>query len=169
MRQSITPLGDSTNMSRAGIHGVQHQVQTQTVFMGQGVHPGQAQSMANTRKEENVLFNNSLNTFYLHLYGVMEQSDNDRGNLMPPHYGLFPDQLQGIFYLYHPTNMIIHNTAFVTSSGWNEKSIDWTTIDLCLASPTLPQICVMLLQLYDRSVSCSSNSMTDLCLAPPTL
>ena len=87
----------------------------------QHVHPGQAQSMANTRKEENVLFNKSLNTFYLHLYGIMEQSDNERGNLMPPHYGLFPDQQQGIFYLYHPTNRIVHTTAFVTSTGWNEK------------------------------------------------
>ena len=41
------------------------------------------------RKEEgNVLFNNTLNTFYLRLYGVRhmvkDHSDSKRGNPLPP-------------------------------------------------------------------------------------
>ena len=39
--------------------------------------------------EENVLFNDALNTFYLWLYGirhmVKDHSDSERGNLLPPH------------------------------------------------------------------------------------
>ena len=41
------------------------------------------------RKEGNVLFNNTLNTFYLRLYGVGHMvkghSDSERGNLLPQH------------------------------------------------------------------------------------
>ena len=41
------------------------------------------------RKEGNVLFNNTLNTFYLQLYGVKhmvkDHSDSERGNLLLPH------------------------------------------------------------------------------------
>ena len=40
-------------------------------------------------KEGNVLFKDALNTFYLRLYGVghmvEDQSDSERGNLLPPH------------------------------------------------------------------------------------
>ena len=46
------------------------------------------------RKEGNVLFNDTLNTFYLLLYGVShmvkDDSDSERGNLLPPHGLLFP-------------------------------------------------------------------------------
>ena len=46
------------------------------------------------RKEGNVLFNDALNSFYLRLYGIThmveDQSDSDRGNLLPPHRLLFP-------------------------------------------------------------------------------
>ena len=46
------------------------------------------------RKEGNVLFNDALNTFYLQLYGVRhmvkDHSDSERGNLLLPHYLLFP-------------------------------------------------------------------------------
>ena len=39
-------------------------------------------------KEENVLFNDELNTFYLRLYGVRhmvnDHSNNERGNPLPP-------------------------------------------------------------------------------------
>ena len=45
------------------------------------------------RKEENVLFNDALNTFYLRLYGVRhmvkDHSDSERGNHRPPHGLLF--------------------------------------------------------------------------------
>ena len=46
------------------------------------------------RKEGNVLFNDALNTFYLRLYGVRhmvkDNSNNERGNPLPPHGLLFP-------------------------------------------------------------------------------
>ena len=46
------------------------------------VHPQQ-------RKEGNVLFNNTLNTFYIQLYSVRhkvkDHSDSKRGNQLPPH------------------------------------------------------------------------------------
>ena len=44
-------------------------------------------------KEGNVLFNDTLNTFYLRLYGVKhmvkDHSDSLRGNPLPPHRLLF--------------------------------------------------------------------------------
>ena len=47
------------------------------------------------RKEgRKCLFNNTLNTFYLRLYGVRhmvtDHSDSERGNPLPPHGLLFP-------------------------------------------------------------------------------
>ena len=46
------------------------------------------------RKEGIVLFNDTLNTFYLQLYGVghmvKDHSDRDRGNPLLPHRLLFP-------------------------------------------------------------------------------
>ena len=46
------------------------------------------------RNEENVLFNDTLNAFYLWLYGVGHMvnyySDSERGNLLLPHGLLFP-------------------------------------------------------------------------------
>ena len=54
----------------------------------------------------NVLFNDTLNTFYLRLYGVRhmvkEHSDSERGNPLPPN-GL-------LFYMDHPTDRIIHTS-----------------------------------------------------------
>ena len=45
------------------------------------------------RKKGNVLFNDTLNTFYLRLYGfghmVKDHSDSERGNPLPPHRLLF--------------------------------------------------------------------------------
>ena len=44
-------------------------------------------------KEGNVLFNETLKTYYLRLYGirymVKDHSDSERGNLLPPHGLLF--------------------------------------------------------------------------------
>ena len=44
-------------------------------------------------RERNVLFNDTLNTFYLRLYGVRhmveDHSDSERGNPLPPHGLLF--------------------------------------------------------------------------------
>ena len=71
------------------------------------------------RKEGNVLFNDTLNTFYLRLYGirhmVKDHSDCERGNPLLPHGLLFPISSKGsfIFYMHHPIDRIAHTTAFV--------------------------------------------------------
>ena len=58
------------------------------------------------RKEGNVLFNDTLNTFYLWLYGVRhmvkDHSDSERGNLLPPHRLLFPISSKGSFIITIP-------------------------------------------------------------------
>ena len=52
-------------------------------------------------RERNVLFNDALNTFYLRLYGVrhmvMDHSDSEKGNQLPPHRLLFPINSKGSF------------------------------------------------------------------------
>ena len=51
------------------------------------------------RKEGNVLFNDTLNRFYLRLYGVRhmvkDHSDSERGNPLQPHRLLFPNSRSG--------------------------------------------------------------------------
>ena len=58
------------------------------------------------REEGNVLFNETLNTFNLRLYGVRQMAkdhtDSERGNPLPPHGLLFP------------TDSVTHTTTFVT-------------------------------------------------------
>ena len=53
------------------------------------------------RKEGNVLFNDALNTFYLRLYGVghmvKDHFDSEKGNPLPPHRLLFPNSSKGYF------------------------------------------------------------------------
>ena len=53
------------------------------------------------RKEENVLSNNALNTFYLRLYGIRhmvnDHSDSERGNPLLPDGLLFPISSKGSF------------------------------------------------------------------------
>ena len=53
------------------------------------------------RKEGNVLFNDTLNTFYLRLYDVRhmvkDHSDSEKGNPLPPHRLLFPINSKGCF------------------------------------------------------------------------
>ena len=53
------------------------------------------------RKNGNVLFNETLNIFYLRLYGVehmvKDQSHSERGNTLPPHGLLFPISSKGSF------------------------------------------------------------------------
>ena len=74
-----------------------------------------AQNMG--RKEGNVLFNDTLNTFYLRLYGighmVKDHSYSERGNMLPPHGLLFPINSKGSFICIIP-DMIAYTTAFVT-------------------------------------------------------
>ena len=58
------------------------------------------------RKEGNVLFNDTLNTFYLQLYGirhmVKDHSDNERGNPLLPYGLLFPISSKGSFIRINP-------------------------------------------------------------------
>ena len=75
------------------------------------------------RKEGNVLFNDTLNTFYLRLYGVRhkvnDHSDSERGNPLPPQGLLFPISSNGSFICTIP------ETAFVTPvvEHWLEREI----------------------------------------------
>ena len=65
-----------------------------------------------------VLFNNTLNTFYLRLYGirhmVKDHSDSKRGNPLPPHGLLFPISSKGPFICiipqtgYHIPQPLLH-------------------------------------------------------------
>ena len=78
------------------------------------------------RKEGNVLFNDTLNTFYLWLYGVRHMvknhSDSERENPLPPHRLLFPISSNGSFIC---TDRITHTTTFVTPvmEPWLEREI----------------------------------------------
>ena len=65
-------------------------------------HPPHTLSLCHqVLKEGNVLFNDTLNTFYLRLYGVghmvKDHSDSERGNPLPPHGLLFPISNKGSF------------------------------------------------------------------------
>ena len=57
-------------------------------------------------RERNVLFNDTLNTFYLRLYGVIhiakDHSDSEKGNPLPPHRLLFP--INSTVLLYAPSH-----------------------------------------------------------------
>ena len=45
---------------------------------------------------------------------VKDHSDSERENPLPPHRLLFSINNNGLFYMHHPTDRIIHTTAFVT-------------------------------------------------------
>ena len=80
------------------------------------------------RKEGNVLFNDALNTFYLRLYCVKhmvkDNSDSEKGNLLPPHRLFFPINSKGSFICtipqtgLHIPRPLLHQSW---STGWNEK------------------------------------------------
>ena len=80
------------------------------------------------KKEENVLFNDTLNTFYLWLYGiglmVKDHSDSEIGNLLLPHGLLFPISSKGSFICTMP-DRIAHTTAFVKPvvEHWLEREL----------------------------------------------
>ena len=80
------------------------------------------------RKEENILFNDALNIFYLRLYGVRhmfkDHSDSEKENPLLPHRLLFPINSKGSFICtipqtgYHiPQPLLLESW----STGWNEK------------------------------------------------
>ena len=86
------------------------------------------------RKEGNVLFNDTLNTFYLQLYGVThmvkDHSDSERGNPLPPHGLLFPISSKGSFICtipqtgQHIPQRLLHLSW---STVWNEKQPNGST------------------------------------------
>ena len=57
-------------------------------------------------RKEMFLFNDTLNTFYLWLYGVRhmvkDNSDSEKGNLLPPHRLLFLISSKGSFICTNP-------------------------------------------------------------------
>ena len=72
------------------------------------------------KKEGNILFNDTLNTFYLRLYGVghMVKDHSDSVKKKPAAAttcATLSDQQQGFFYMHHTTDTLAHTTAFVTS------------------------------------------------------
>ena len=83
--------------------------------------------LKNIRERENIfLFNDTLNTFYLRLYGVRhmvkDHSDSEKGNPLPPHRLLLSINSKGSFIC---TIRITHTTAFVTPvvEHWLEREI----------------------------------------------
>ena len=81
------------------------------------------------RKEGNVLFIDALNTFYLRLYGVehmtKDYSDSEIGNLLPPlHELLFLISSKGSFICTIPQTGQHTSQPLLHqswSTGWNEK------------------------------------------------
>ena len=81
-------------------------------------------------EEGNVLFNDTLNTFYLQLYGVRhmvkDHTDNERGNQLLPHRLLFPISSKGSFICIIPYNEKAHTITFVTPVMGLEREIaEW--------------------------------------------
>ena len=75
-----------------------------------------------------VLFNDSLNTFYLWLYGVrhMVKEHTERGNLLLLHGLLFPISSKGSLYASsHIPWSLLHQSW---STGWNEKYLIGSTM-----------------------------------------
>ena len=66
------------------------------------------------REGENILFNDTLNTFYLRLYGVehmtKDHSDRERGNLLLPHFMSYSFQLAYYSNFKHTT---IQRTEYI--------------------------------------------------------
>ena len=69
------------------------------------------------RKEGNVLFNDTLNTFYLWLYGVIhmvkDHSDSEKENPLPPHGLIFPISSKDSFICTIPER-IAHTMVFIS-------------------------------------------------------
>ena len=65
-------------------------------------------------RKRNVLFNDTLNTFYLRLYDVRhmvkDHSDSKRGNPLLPHGLLFPISSKGSFICIMPQTGMLHQS-----------------------------------------------------------
>ena len=77
---------------------------------------------ASHQKEEFFLFNDTLNTFYLRLYGIthMVKDHSERGNLLLPHGLLFPISSNGSFICiipqtgYNIPQPLLHQLCFIS-------------------------------------------------------
>ena len=77
---------------------------------------------AHTRKEGYVLFNNTLNTFYLQLFGLghilKDHSDSERRSLLPPLYGLNSlSNSKGFVFVPSSTLENTYNSLYYTKCG----------------------------------------------------
>ena len=86
----------------------------------------------NARKEgKNVLFNNTLNTFYIRSYGVRHMVNDHSEETCCHHMGYSLQLAARFFYMHLPTDRITHTMVFVTPveiAQWihHEGSIWWT-------------------------------------------
>ena len=71
------------------------------LFQFEPVFAAAGKDLAGTREREMFLYNDTLNTFYLRLYGirhmVKDHSDSEKGNPLPPHRLLFTINSKGSF------------------------------------------------------------------------
>ena len=82
------------------------------------------------RKEGNVLFNDTLNSFYLRLYGVRHMVKDHSDSERKTHGLLFPISSKGSF-IYSLPHRIAHTTAIVTTvvGYWLEQEIaQWVSM-----------------------------------------
>ena len=124
-----------------------------------------------TRK--NVLFNDTLNTFYLRLYGVghmvKDHSNSERGNPLPPHALLFLISSKG-FYMHHPRQDNTYYGLCYTSCGalagtrnssMGAPSTRTTCTIMCCTSMCCTSICCT--SMCCTSMSCTSMCCTSMC------
>ena len=110
-------------------------------------------------KEGNVLFNDTLNTFYLRLYGVThmvkDHSDSERGNLLPPHGLLFPVSSKGSFIC------IIPQTGYyIPQPLLHQWCAPWKTVStVCLSCPH--HCCPALNASPLQDISCSAPEVIE--------
>ena len=92
------------------------------------------QSWKTNWREGNVLFNNTLNIFYLRLYDVThmvkDHSDSARGNRLPPHRLLFPISSKGSFICTIPQTGLCYTSrgalAGMRNSSMGHPMKDWS-------------------------------------------
>ena len=119
------------------------------------------------RKEGNVLFNDTLNTFYLQLYGirnmVKDHSDSERGNLLLPHRLLLPIGSKRYFIcITHRQDNTYHSLCYTScgalagtrnsSMGYiclimNSQYLCWGVIKTCIHSFIYSSLSYVLFQI----------------------
>ena len=120
------------------------------------------------RKEGNVLFNDTLNTFYLRLYGVRhvvkDHSDSERRNPQLPHRLLFPMSSKGSFiHIIPQTQKHIPQPLLYLSCTYGNQIFLKSIFDAITSveSETVKNICVCSKLKFHWFVLCSC--VTGLC------